>query len=465
MSFFSDNFILKNPTGQRLYNDYAKEMPIFDFHCHLDPKEIYENRNFRDITHAWLGGDHYKWRIMRSCGIDEKYITGNAKSLEKFKAFAQALEYAVGSPVYHWAHMELKTFFGINDPLTAENAEEIFNKANALLETDDFKLREFIKKSNVRGIITTDDPVDNLEYHVLLKNDPTWDVAVLPAFRPDKAINIEQEPFAQYIKTLSQVAHTQVTDITGLETALISRINYFAQKGCVASDHGIAYVPYAPADKDTVNAIFKKAIANTPITKHEGDQYKTYLLQFLAGEYNKRNWVMELHYGAIRNINPKKFAEFGPDTGYDAIGNTNSIENMAALFGAISQKGDLPKTMVFNINPNDNYPVAVLIGAFQDRGKMQFGTAWWFNDHINGMVAQINALADVGVLGKFVGMLTDSRSFLSYPRHDYFRRILCNTIGQWIEDGLYNPNIKTVGKIVQDICYNNAVNYFQGHVG
>ena len=464
MNFFDDNFLLKGKVAQELYTGFARDMPIFDFHCHLNPKEIYENKNFSDITQAWLAGDHYKWRIMRGCGIDEKYITGDADSFEKFNAFATALNYAMGSPVYHWAHMELKTFFGINKPLTKKSAKEIFDQVNALLVTDDFKLRTFIKKSNVRAIITTDDPADNLEYHKKLKEEKDWNVAVLPAFRPDKTLNIENSDFVDYIKTLEKAADQPINDIDSLKKALVKRIDYFAQNGCVASDHGLLYVPYKAASESTIDNIFKKALTKKePLDSIEVDSYKTYLMQFLAQEYKKRQWVMELHYGAIRNVNKTAFDKLGPDTGYDIIGSADSIGNLANLLNAMNVQNALPKTMVFNLNPNDNYPVGALIGAFQGSTEMQFGTAWWFNDHVNGMNAQINALADVGVLGKFLGMLTDSRSFLSYPRHDYFRRILCNIIGQWMEDGLYNPDVKEAGKIVQYICYTNAIEYFGLH--
>ena len=459
MNFFHKDFLLKTETAKKLYHNYAKDMPIFDFHCHLNPQEIFENNHFKDIAHAWLGGDHYKWRIMRSVGIEEKYITGDATGFEKFEAFAKALQYAIGSPVYHWAHMELRSFFDINEPLTPKNAKEIYDKVNAMLATDDFRVRNFIQKSNVTAIITTDDPIDNLEWHKKIKEDATFNVQVLPAFRPDKAINIDQDGFAAYIKTLGDVVGMSITSISELETALETRLQYFNDNGCIASDHGIAYVPFKIGTIDDVDLVLKEVIIGGTLTQDEINIYKTHIITFLADKYKELGWVMEIHYGVIRNLNTTMFKKLGPDTGFDAIGSQDSIGNMASLFGLLEEKDAMPKTMVFNINPVDNYAVGTVIGAFQEGGKMQFGTAWWFNDHINGMTAQINALADVGVLGKFTGMLTDSRSFLSYPRHDYFRRILCNIIGQWMEDGLYNPDIEAAGEMVKGISYTNAVEY------
>ena len=460
-NFFHDDFLLKTETAKRLFHDYARDMPIFDFHCHLDPKAIFENANFADITEAWLGGDHYKWRIMRTCGIDEKYITGDADSLSKFKAFAGALKYAIGSPIYHWAHMELRTYFGINEPLTEANAEAIYNQVNALLATPDYSLRRFIEKSNVQAIYTTDDPIDSLEWHDKIKADSSIGFTVAPAFRPDKAINLHKPGFVDYIAQLGTVAGVTIDGITSLENALANRIQFFDQAGCVASDHGIDYVPFAECTQSEADAILKKVLSGATISEQEINQYQTYVLQYLAGHYTKLGWAMEVHYGAIRGINSYWQDKLGPDTGFDSIGEAPSIHNLAKLFDSIEKTTGLPKTMVFNINPNDNYLVGTLIGGFQQRGNLQFGTAWWFNDHINGMTAQINALADVGVLGKFVGMLTDSRSFLSYPRHDYFRRILCNIVGQWMEDGLYNPDIVAAGELIKGIAYNNAVDYFK----
>lgn len=459
--FFNDDFLLKTQPAKELFHKYAKDMPIFDFHCHLDPKAIYENQNFVDITHAWLGGDHYKWRIMRGAGIEEKYITGNASSYEKFLAFAKSLKYAVGSPVYHWAHMELRTFFGINDPLTEDNAKQIFGDVNEKLKQKDFSLRRFIEKSNVTSIFTTDDPADNLEWHEKIKNDPDIKFSVLPAFRPDKLINVQKAGFAEYIGFLGESDQIAIHTMTQLEGVLLDRLKHFVKMGCVASDHGLDYIPFENCTRKEAGDVLRKALAGEELTKLDIDRYQTHLLKFLALQYKKLGWVMEIHYGAIRNVNTSGLKNLGPDTGYDSIGETQSIENLAKLFDHVQVHGGMPKTMVFNINPNDNYLVGTLIGGFQDTGSMQFGTAWWFNDHINGMTAQINALADVGVLGKFVGMLTDSRSFLSYPRHDYFRRILCNIVGQWIEDGLYNPDLAVAGEIIQDICYNNAVEYFK----
>ena len=461
MTFFNDDFLLKSQTSKKLYETYAKDMPIFDFHCHLDPQVIFENHSFTDIAQAWLGGDHYKWRLMRACGIEEKFITGKETSgLEKFKAYAKTLKYAIGSPVYHWTHMELKTYFGITEPLTEENAPAIYEQVNALLAQDGYKVRDFIRKSNVKTIITTDDPIDDLQWHKKIKEDDTCEVNVRPGFRPDRAINIESDTFTQYIKMLGQSSGIEIKSIDDLEQALISRINHFEENGCKASDHGIAYLPFATYTKEEIESIFKKALAGVVLSDKETEQYKTYLMTFLGSQYAKRDWVMEIHYGAIRSVNEKMINTLGIDTGYDTMGQGGKVDNLAPLLNELAKIDALPKTMVFNINPIDNYSVATTIGSFQEGAKLQFGTAWWFNDHINGMTAQIKALADVGVLGKFNGMLTDSRSFLSYPRHDYFRRVLCNIIGEWIEDGLYNPDLSVVGEIIKNICYTNAQTYF-----
>ena len=465
MRFMDENFLLKTKTSQKLFFDYANKMPIFDFHCHLNPKDIYENNNFKDITEAWLLADHYKWRLMRSVGIDEKYITGDGTGLEKFKAFAKTLEFAIGNPIYHWAHLELKTYFDINEPLTEKNAEKIYSDVNEMLRQKDFKVRNFIEKSRVNIVVTTDDPIDTLEWHEKIKQDEGFKTKVLPAFRPDRAINIEISTFADYINQLATVSDIKINSFDELKKALASRIEHFTKHGCVASDHGIKYVPFAEFSLDEIDPILKKALNKENLTQLEIDKYKTALLQFLAKEYSKRNWVMEIHYGVLRNINTDMFEKLGPDTGYDTIGDYNMVDSLSSLLNLMNKDGNLPKTILFSGNPGDNYLLGTMMQAFQAAGdvsKIQLGTAWWFNDHINGMTNQINALADVGVLGKFIGMLTDSRSFLSYTRHEYFRRIICSIIGEWVEEGHYNPDIEVVGKLVENISYNNAMEYFFG---
>ena len=464
MNFIDKDFLLKNETAKKLFNNYAKEQPIFDFHCHLSPKEIYENKNFEDITQAWLGGDHYKWRAMRSLGIDEKYITGKeTTSFEKFKMWAKTIQYAIGNPLYHWTHLELQRFFGIYEPLTEDNAKEVFDKVNALLQQDDFKVRELIKKSNVKIVNTTDDPADTLEYHQLIKDDPTIDLKVLPAFRPDKALNIDAKTFTEYIKTLSDAAKSEIKSFKNLTDVLKSRMDLFEKMGCCSSDHAFTYVPCSLASEEEIEAIFAKALKGETLIKDDIDKYKTALMQFLGAEYSRRGWAMELHMNIKRDNNTKMFEKMGPDTGFDCISDWSSAEGLTNLLDTLEYKNNLPKTIIFAGNPADNQVFGTILGCFQSSdapSKIQFGTAWWFNDNKDGMEAQIKALGNLGVLGKFIGMLTDSRSFLSYPRHEYFRRILCNIIGQWIEDGEYANDIEFAGKLVADICYKNALTYF-----
>lgn len=457
------NFLLKNETAKKLFFDYAAKQPIFDFHCHLNPKEIYENKNFDDITHAWLGGDHYKWRAMRSLGIDEKYITGDSTSFEKFSMWARTIQYAIGNPLYHWTHLELQRYFEIYEPLTEKNAKEIFDKVNDKLKTDDFRVRELIKKSGVKLIFTTDDPVDSLEYHKLLKDENDLGFKVMPAFRPDKALNIDDKAFPEYIKSLASVSGLGIDSFESLKSALEKRMELFAEMGCRASDHAFTYVPFEPATNQELDAILKKALDGAVLDVVEKDKYKTALMQFLGASYAKRSWAMEVHMNIIRNNNTRMFNAMGPDTGFDCIGDYRSAENLTKLLDSLDIDNNLPKTILFAGNPSDNQVLGTILGCFQSSdaaSKIQFGTAWWFNDNKDGMELQIKALGNLGVLGKFIGMLTDSRSFLSYPRHEYFRRILCNLFGQWIEDGEYDGDLEFAGSIISDICYNNAYKYF-----
>ena len=436
-TIINDDFILGNKTAKELYNN-VKDLPIIDYHCHLDPKLIAMDYKFDNLGELLLGGDHYKWRMMRSFGVDEKFVTDNATFKEKFKAFAKALEYAIGNPLYHWTHLELKRYFGIDEALTEENADEIYEKCTALLRTDDFSARNLIKNSNVEVVCTTDDPIDTLEYHDQIKASG-FSVKVLPAFRPDKAVNIHKETFLPYIEK------TGVKTYEELKAWLSSRLDFFHEKGCRLSDHGLDFVPYTLGD---ASAIFDKALNGASLSKDEIDAYMTDLLVFFGKEYAKRGWCMQIHVGAIRNNNTRMYKLLGPDTGYDSIAETN---------------GELPRTILYSLNPKDNYVLATLMGCFQGseaRGKLQLGSGWWFNDQKDGMEEQLKALGNLGVLGTFVGMLTDSRSFVSYTRHDYFRRILCNLIGEWVEKGLYPNDEKMLKKIVCGISYENAKNYF-----
>ena len=463
MGFIDKDFLLKTETAKKLFHNYAASEPIYDFHCHLNPQEIYENKNFSDITEVWLGGDHYKWRAMRSLGIDESIITGKeTDSFEKFQKWAETIQYAMGNPLYHWTHLELQRFFGIYEPLTVESARRIYDKINELLAKPEFRVRELIKMSNVKAINTTDDPADTLEWHKKIAADETA-FNVYPAFRPDKALNIDAKTFPAYIKTLGDVAGKEIKTFADLKTVLSSRMDLFDELGCRASDHAFTYVPCVKASDSELDDILADAISGKAVSKVQGDQYKTALMLFLGGEYTKRNWAMEIHMNIKRDNNTKMFEKMGPDTGFDCISDWSSAEGLTNLMDLLAYNDSLPKTILFAGNPADNQVIGTILGCFQSSdaaSKIQFGTAWWFNDNKDGMEAQIKALGNLGVLGKFIGMLTDSRSFLSYPRHEYFRRILCNIIGQWIEDGEYADDIEFAGKVVADICYNNAAQYF-----
>ena len=451
-NIINEDFLLSTKTAKELY-EIAKEMPIIDYHCHLDPRLIAIDYKFDNLGELLLGGDHYKWRMMRSFGVDEKYVTGDASFKEKFREFARALEYAIGNPLYHWTHLELKHYFGIDESLTYENADEIYEKCTAQLRTDEFSCRNLIKNSNVEVVCTTDDPIDTLEYHDQIKKSG-FEVKVLPAFRPDKAVNIHKETFLPYIKKAGVKSYAE------LKAWLSSRLDFFGEKGCRLSDHGLDFIPYAIGD---ASSIFDKALNGEALTKEEIDAYMTDLLIFFGKEYARRGWCMQIHVGAMRNNNTKMYQRLGPDTGYDSIAETNLGENLSRLLDAFEIENALPKTILYSLNPKDNYVLATLMGCFQGsgvRGKIQLGSGWWFNDQKDGMQEQLRALGNLGVLGSFVGMLTDSRSFVSYTRHDYFRRILCDLIGKWVENGEYPKNKKMLEKIVRGISYENARDYF-----
>ncbi len=462
-AFMDEDFLLTNETAKRLFHEHAEQMPIVDFHCHINPAEIAQNRKFENISQAWLGGDHYKWKLMRSNGVDEKYVTGSAGDREKFQAFAETLPKAIGNPLYHWTHLELKKYFGYDGILNGETAEEVWNLCNEKLKTDALSVRGIIEQSNVEVICTTDDPVDTLEYHRQIQNDPACKVKVFPAWRPDKVMNVEKEEFAAYVKKLEEASGVKISSFDDVCKALEARLDYFDSMGCRASDHGLNAVNYAPASKAALNRIFQSGLKNEALTVQEIDQYKYEILLFLAKEYAKRGWVMELHYGTSRDTNAAMYQRLGPDTGFDCISPEVGGRGLAPFFNVLFQEGKLPKTMVYSLNPNDNLYIDSVIGCFQGTeaaGKLQHGAAWWFNDTKGGMLNQMTSLASLSVLGNFVGMLTDSRSFLSYTRHDYFRRILCNLFGEWVENGEYPNDLKTLGQLVQDISYNNAIRYF-----
>ena len=461
--FMGDNFLLNTESAKKLYHDYAETMPILDYHCHINPEQIANDYRFKTITEAWLGGDHYKWRMMRNAGVDERYITGDASDWEKFLAYAKVLPRAIGNPLYHWTHLELKRYFGCDLLINEENARAIYDWCNAKLQEPDMSVRGIIKKSNVTLICTTDDPVDDLHWHEAIAADPTCEVKVLPAWRPDKAVNIDKPGFAAYVKKLGEVSGYAVDDINGLRAALKSRLDFFGKMGCVASDHGLDYVPYAPASDEEVNEVFQRAMAGGEVSTCDAAKYITAMLMFLGREYAERGWVMQIHYSALRNPNERMFKQLGPDTGFDSMGQTQCLDSLAKLMNALNVDDKLPRMVLYSLNANDNEILDVIAGAFQDStcaGKIQHGSAWWFNDTKTGMQSQLTSLANVGVLGNFIGMLTDSRSFLSYTRHEYFRRILCGVIGQWIEDGEYPADFETAGQVVKDISYNNAVRFF-----
>lgn len=462
--FMDKDFLLSTPTAQHLFHDFADKMPIVDYHCHINPREIAEDRKFENITQVWLGGDHYKWRQMRTNGVDEKYITGDASDREKFQKWAETLELAIGNPLYHWSHLELQRYFGYTGVLNGDTAEEVWNICNAKLQESSMTVRGLIRQSNVKLICTTDDPIDTLEWHKVIAEDPTCsDIKVLPAWRPDKAMNIEKPEYLDYMASLSERSSIKVNSFKTLVEALKDRMAFFDSMGCCVSDHALEYVMYKPYTDAEIEEIFAKRFAGNELTDLERDKFKTAFMVTLAKEYNRLGWVMQLHYGTIRDNNKLRYSQLGPDTGYDCINSYDCSAEMAAFLNALSATEELPKTIIYSLNPNMNAIIGTVIGCFQDStaaGKIQQGSAWWFNDHKVGMMNQMTSLANLSLLGNFIGMLTDSRSFLSYTRHEYFRRIMCELIGGWVENGEYPADDKSLKKIVEGISYNNAVRYF-----
>lgn len=461
--FLDDNFLLSTKTSEKLYHEYAENMPIIDYHCHINPKEIYEDRKFENITQVWLGGDHYKWRQMRSNGIDEKYITGDATDREKFQKWAETLEVAIGNPLYHWSHLELKRYFGYDGYLNGDTAEEVWTLCNKKLQEDSMTVRNIIKNSKVKLICTTDDPIDSLEWHLKLAEDKSFDVQVLPTWRPDKAMNIEKPEYLDYVNNLSELSGVTINSYSTLIEALKVRMNFFASAGCCVSDHALEYVMYYPSSKEEIEAIFAKRVLGESISKEDELKFKTAFMTELGKEYHRRNWVMQLHFGCKRDNNVLRYKELGADTGYDCINNYAPSAQMADFLNELITTDQLPKTILYSLNPMDNAYIGTIIGCFQDSsavGKIQQGSAWWFNDHKTGMMEQMISLANLGLLGNFIGMLTDSRSFLSYTRHEYFRRIMCDLIGGWVENGEYPEDYKALKKLVQGISLNNTIRYF-----
>ena len=463
LPFMGKDFLLSTPSAVRLYHDYAAHMPIADYHCHINPQEIYEDRHFENLFQVWLSGDHYKWRVMRSNGVPEEYITGNIPERVKFQKFAEALPRCIGNPMYHWCHLELQRYFGYEGILNGDTAEEVWNLAAKKLKEPDMGVRGLIAKSNVAFIGTTDDPIDNLQWHQKLKADPTMKTIVAPSFRPDKAVNIDKPGFAAYIEKLSAVTGINICNIDSLKAALTDRIEYFHENGCKASDHGLDRAVYTIASQGELNDIFTAALAGETVTAEQADAFKTEIVKHCAAEYARLGWAMQIHYNCLRNPNSKMFAQLGPDTGFDVIGPDNGAHRLAQFLDDLNRQDKLPKTILYSLDSTDNGALATIIGAFQGpgvQGKMQHGSAWWFNDNQSGMREQLINLANLSILGNFIGMLTDSRSFLSYTRHEYFRRILCDLLGKWIENGEYPADYEFVGSMVSDICYNNAKKYF-----
>ncbi len=472
--FMDRDFLLETETAKHLFHDCAERQPLVDYHCHISPREIYEDRRFRDLTEVWLGGkqpdgsyfgDHYKWRVMRSNGVSEDYVTGDKPAYERYLKFVEALENAIGNPMVHWCNLELRQFFGIDKPLTLENAKAIWDECADKLQNDSsLTVRGIIKKANVAFIGTTDDPVDTLEWHEKLATDATLAVKVCPSFRPDRAINISKPGFADYIaKLAASVGKPSLPAVEDVCAALSERLAFFVKMGCRASDHGLDYVPFRVADARQVNAVYAKALRGESVTIEEAEQYQTALLLHLGREYHRLNIAMQLHYSCYRNANERMFSLLGPDTGFDMIAQTSCGIEIAQMLSALDKTGECPKTILYSLNGVDNDMLGTLIGCFQSGslpGKIQLGSAWWFMDTRDGMERQLRSLANLGLLGNFVGMLTDSRSFLSYARHDYFRRIFCNLVGSWVENGEYPNDDAALLSIAEGVSYRNAARYF-----
>jgi glucuronate isomerase len=462
--FMDRDFLLSTETAKQLYHEYTKDMPIVDYHCHIIPREIAEDIRFENITKVWLGADHYKWRLMRANGIEERYITGEASDREKFQKWAETLERAIGNPLYHWSHLELKRYFGYDGNLNSDTAEEVWNLCNLRLAEPDMSAKGLIRRSKVKVLCTTDDPVDSLEYHREIAKDTSFTTKVLPAFRPDEVMNIEKTGFLTYLEKLSVASNITIKDFKSLCAAVTNRMEFFHQNGCSISDHGLGFVMYYPASDDIIEAIMKKRLTGELPTRLEALQFKTAFLLYAGREYHRLNWVMQLHYGVKRDNNTRLFNRIGINTGFDCIDDSNtSSAQLADFLNALDVTDQLPKTILYSLNPIDNAAIDTVMGCFEDSsavGKLQHGSAWWFNDHKPGMREQLISLSSLSLVSNFVGMLTDSRSFLSYTRHEYFRRILCDLFGTLVENGEFPKDMKILGKIVQDISYYNSMRYF-----
>jgi len=463
--FITENFLLETKTAVDLYHTYAKDLPIIDYHCHIPPKEIAENKKFANLAQIWLYGDHYKWRAMRTAGVSEKYITGDASDWEKFEKWSETVPKTIRNPLYHWTHLELKRPFGVSDRLlNKDTAKSIWDECNAKLSTDNFSTRGIIKQMNVEIICTTDDPTDSLEYHIALSEIKDLDFVVLPAFRPDKGMMVDQpEIFLPWVKKLSEVANIDIVSFEKFLEAIRARHDFFHKNGCRLSDHGLENIYCEDYTETEIKSIFEKAISGKKISKDEALKFKSAMLYEFAVMDQEKDWVQQFHLGVIRNNNTRYYKKLGPDTGFDSIGDFDIAKPMAKFLDKLDMDDKLAKTILYNIKPSDNEVMATMIGNFQDGtipGKIQYGSAWWFLDQKSGMEKQMEALSNMGLLSRFVGMLTDSRSFLSYPRHEYFRRILCNILGNEIEKGLIPNEKQLIGEMIKDICYRNAKVYF-----
>lgn len=460
--FIDDDFLLHSRSAQQLYHDFAASMPIIDYHCHLPPQDIANNTQYNNLTHIWLYGDHYKWRAMRTNGVNEKYITGDASDYEKFEKWAETVPYTMRNPLYHWSHMELRRYFGVVDVLNEQTAKTTYDTCTELLQTDDFTVQPLLRKMNVEVICTTDDPTDTLADHqVLAQQDLPY--IVLPAFRPDKAIFIDSESFTTYLEELGQAAGLEIKSLRDLLEALEARADFFHQMGCRLSDHGLEQMYAADFTDEEVDKILKKRLAGKVIFPGEALVFKSALLYHLGKLYHSKGWTQQFHLGAMRNNNSRMMRQLGPDTGFDSIGDFSQAAALAKFLDRLDDEDKLSKTVLYNLHPGDNEVIATMIGNFNDgsvAGKLQFGSGWWFLDQLDGMEKQMNTLSNMGLISRFVGMLTDSRSFLSYPRHEYFRRLLCNLFGEDVEKGLLPNDIPWIGKLIQDICYYNAKSYF-----
>lgn len=465
MTFMNDDFLLDTEQAKALYHDYAKDMPIIDYHCHLPPDQIGDNKQFKNLSEVWLAGDHYKWRAMRSNGVSEKYCTGDASDWEKFQAWAETVPYTLRNPLYHWTHLELKKPFGITGKLlNGDNAREVWDQCNELLATPEFSAKGLITQANVKVICTTDDPTHDLRHHRDIAADSDFSTNVLPTWRPDKAMAAEDtQAYNAYLDRLAEVSDTEISSYDDLMSALQKRHDFFHEQGCRLSDHGLETVHAADYTEADIKAIFAKVRGGTDLSEEELEKFYSAMLVEFARQDHEKGWVQQYHIGAIRNNNPRLFRSLGPDTGFDSIGDHNYAKPLATFLGRLDNDDRLAKTILYNLNPRDNEMIATMIGNFQDGsapGKMQFGSGWWFLDQLDGMKRQMEALSQLGLLSRFVGMLTDSRSFLSYSRHEYFRRLLCRTLGNDMVNGLVPNDLSMVGQMVQDISFNNARDYF-----